>query len=89
MCDILAPVPEADVAVVNECSGKSPNLTAKPKALPVKASPAASKGLVTVATSQTQPVQMQELLNGYVHRPAVEKSTEPTDLTRIEKTSKQ
>ena len=86
-CDILAPIPEADVADVNECSGESSNLTTKPKALPVKASPAARKGLATVATSQTQPVQMRELLNGYVHRPAVEKSTEPTDLTQIEKTS--
>ena len=38
-----------------------------------------------VATSQTQPVQMQELLNGDVHNPAVEKSTEPTDLTWLEK----
>ena len=86
-CDILAPIPEADVAVGNGCNVESPNLTAKPKALPVKASPAARKGLATVATSQTQPVRMQELLNGYVHRPAVETSTEPTNLTRIEKTS--
>ena len=86
-CDILAPIPEADVAVGNGCNVESPNITAKPKALPVKVSPAARKGLARVATSQTQPVRMQGLLNGYVHGLAVEANVKPTNPSGIEATS--
>ena len=86
-CDILAPIPEAEVAVGNESNVESPNIAAKPKALPVKVSPAARKGLAKVATSQTQPVRTQGLLNGYVHGLAVEANVKPANPSGIEATS--
>ena len=66
-CDILAPIPEADVAVDNGSNVEASNIVAKPKALPLKVSPAARKGLAKIVTSQTQPARTQSLLDGYVH----------------------
>ena len=86
-CDILAPIPEADVAVGNGSNVESSNIAAKPKALPVKVSPAARKGLAKVATSQTQPVRTQGLLNGYVHGLAVEANVKPANPSGLEATS--
>ena len=82
-CDILAPIPEADVAVDNGSNVEASNIVAKPKALPLKVSPAARKGLAKVVTSRTQPVRTQGLLGGY----AVEANVKPANPSGLEATS--
>ena len=86
-CDILAPIPEADVAVDNGSNVEASNIVAKPKALPLKVSPAARKGLAKIVTSRTQPARTQSLLDGYVHGLTVEANVKPANPSGLEATS--
>ena len=83
-CDILAPIPEADVAADNCGNVEVSNIAAKPKALPLKVSPAARKGLAKIATPRTQPTRTQSLLDGYVHGLTVEANVKPSNPSGLE-----
>ena len=72
--EILAPIPEVEVSVGNSDAAEISNGMAKPKALPLKVSHAARKGLARIATPKIRPTQTQALLDGYVHGLTVETS---------------
>ena len=78
-CDILAPIPEADVSVNNCGNVEVSNSAAKPKALPLRVSHAARKGLAKIATPRIQPTRTQSLLDGYVHGLTVEANVKPSN----------
>ena len=77
--DILAPIPEAEVSVSNSDNVEISNGAAKPKALPLKVSHAARKGLAKIATPRIQPTRTQDLLDGYVHGLTVEANVKPSN----------
>ena len=77
--DILAPIPEAEVSVSNSDNVEISNGVAKPKALPLKVSHAARKGLAKIATPRIQPIRTQDLLDGYVHGLTVEADAKPSN----------
>ena len=84
--EILAPIPEVEVSVGNSDAAQISNGMAKPKALPLKVSHAARKGLARIATPKIRPTQTQALLDGYVHGLTVETSvtlSKPLELKTV------
>ena len=75
--DILTPIPEIEVSADHHDKGVSSTGGVKPKALPVKVSHTARKGLAKLATPKSRPTRTQALLDGYVHGRTVPAEAEP------------